>query len=134
MPPEESLYPPDWLRIAEKDLNRVQRLLNDADPEAAGFYLQQALEKFIKACLLSHGWKLKRTHDLDALLSELVQYLPETEIYRKSCQQVVNFYFAERYPLMLDSGLQLEDVANAVQESDGLIQIIRRQLAARSFE
>ncbi len=49
MPGEESLYPGDWLRIAEKDLQRVPRLLSADDPEAAGFYLQQALEKFFKA-------------------------------------------------------------------------------------
>lgn len=36
---EESLYPADWLRIAEKDLGRVEHLLSVPDPEAAGFYL-----------------------------------------------------------------------------------------------
>jgi hypothetical protein len=40
MPLEESLIPADWLRIAEKDLLRVERALRDADPEAAGFWLQ----------------------------------------------------------------------------------------------
>ena len=56
MPLEESLYPADWLRIAEKDLGRVEQLLDIQDPEAAGFYLQQAVEKFLKAFLLSKGW------------------------------------------------------------------------------
>lgn len=55
---EESFYPADWLRIAEKDLGRVERLLSIQDPEAAGFYLQQAVEKFLKAFLLSKGWQL----------------------------------------------------------------------------
>ncbi len=53
MPREESLYPADWIRIAEKDLRRVERLLDDQDPEGAGFHLQQAVEKFLKAFLLS---------------------------------------------------------------------------------
>jgi hypothetical protein len=30
---EESTYPADWLRIAEKGLKRVSRLLRDHDPE-----------------------------------------------------------------------------------------------------
>ena len=64
MPREESLYPADWLRIAEKDLGRIEQLLDVQDPEAAGFYLQQAVEKFLKAYLISQGWKLQRTHDL----------------------------------------------------------------------
>ena len=69
MPREESLYPGDWLRIAEKDLQRVPRLLSTDDPEAAGFYLQQAVEKFLKAFLLSKGWQLQRIHNLEALLN-----------------------------------------------------------------
>jgi HEPN domain-containing protein len=48
MRPEESGYPTDWLRIAERDLSRVNRCLRDSDPEAAGFFLQQTLEKFTK--------------------------------------------------------------------------------------
>jgi HEPN domain-containing protein len=55
MPREESLYPAEWLRIAEKDLARAGRLLSIDDPEAAGFFLQQAVEKFLKAYLLSKG-------------------------------------------------------------------------------
>ncbi len=55
MPRHESLYPDDWLRIAEKDWARVVRLLDAHDVEAAGFYLQQAMEKFIKAFLIAHG-------------------------------------------------------------------------------
>jgi len=55
MPRKESLYPTDWLRIAEKDLQRAEHLLEIHDAEAAGFYLQQAVEKFLKAFLLAKG-------------------------------------------------------------------------------
>lgn len=60
MPRNESLYPADWLRIAEKDFVRTQHLFSIHDPEAAGFYLQQAVEKFLKAFLLTKGWQLQR--------------------------------------------------------------------------
>lgn len=76
MPPEGSFYPAAWLRIAEKDLGRVERLLSIQDPEAAGFYLQQAVEKFLKAFLLSKGWQLARIHDLEALLNQALTYDP----------------------------------------------------------
>ena len=52
---EESLYSADGLCVAEKDLSRVEHLLRVHDAEAAGFYLQQAVEKFLKAFLLSKG-------------------------------------------------------------------------------
>jgi hypothetical protein len=40
MPHEKSPYAVDKLRIAEKDLGRVERMLEDDDPEMAGFCLQ----------------------------------------------------------------------------------------------
>lgn len=47
MPREESRYPDDWLRIAEKDLTRTERSLDDEDPELAGFCLQQPIQEAI---------------------------------------------------------------------------------------
>jgi HEPN domain-containing protein len=84
MPREESLYPADWIRVAEKDLERVGRLLDAQDPEAAGFFLQQAVEKFFKAFLLAKGWQLRRTYDLEALLNEALAYAPS--FCEKSCR------------------------------------------------
>jgi len=74
MPPRESRYPKDWLAFAEKDLARVKRSLHDKDPELAAFCLQQAVEKFLKAFLLSKGWKLRRIHDLEALLDDAMAH------------------------------------------------------------
>ncbi len=77
MPPEESYYPRDWLRIAEKDekdWKRAERALDGTDAEEAGFWLQQALEKYLKAYLLSKKWELKRIHDLEILVNEAAQF------------------------------------------------------------
>jgi len=82
MPPKESYYPSDWVRIAEKDLSRVRLLLEGDDPDAAGFYLQQAVEKFLKAFLLSKGWMLERIHDLEPLLNEALRFDSSLEVYR----------------------------------------------------
>jgi len=91
MPPKESSNPSDWHRVAEKDLDRVGRMLDDDDPEAAGFYLQQSLEKFLKAFLLSKKWRLERIHDLEALLDAALKHDPSLEIYRASCQKITGF-------------------------------------------
>ncbi len=125
MPPKESLYPADWLKIAEKDFVRVHQLLNVKDPEAAGFYLQQAIEKFIKAYLLNFGWQLKRIHDLEALLNDAIHYDPEFEDYRAVCQKITGFYFLERYPLLTESGISEKDVNDALSQVDGLIRKVQ---------
>lgn len=38
----------EWIGVARKDWTRAQRNLKDRDVEAAGFFLQQSLEKYLK--------------------------------------------------------------------------------------
>jgi len=125
MPREESLYPADWLRIAEKDLGRVEHLLDVHDPEAAGFFLQQAMEKFLKAFLLSKGWELERIHDLEVLLNEALAYDPSLEPFRAVCQKVTGFNLVERYPFITEAGLTGDDVRNSLKQVNGLIERLR---------
>jgi HEPN domain-containing protein len=125
MPGEESLYPADWLRIAEKDLKRVERLLEVQDPEAAGFFLQQAVEKFFKAFLLSRGWKLARIHDLEVLLNAALAYDPTLEPFRSACQKITGFYMVERYPLITEVGLTMDDVQDSLKQVKELIERVR---------
>jgi len=122
---EESLYPADWLRIAEKDLARAKHLLDIQDAEAAGFFLQQAAEKFLKAFLLSKGWKLERIHDLEALLNAALAHDPSMEQFRLACQKITGFYFVERYPFIIEASLTEDDVRSALDQVGGLIERIR---------
>ena len=122
---DESRYPADWLRVAEKDLSRVEHLLSVHDAEAAGFYLQQAVEKFLKAFLLSKGWKLERIHDLEALLNRALGHDSSLEPFRAVCQKVTGFYVMERYPAMTDEGLTDEDIRQALAQVKALIEKLR---------
>jgi HEPN domain-containing protein len=127
MPREESLYPADWRRIAEKDLRRAEHLFDIHDAEAAGFYLQQAVEKFLKAFLLSKGWKLERIHDLEALLNAALAYDPSVEEFRAACQKITAFYFVERYPFVTGTGLTEEDVRSSREQVQLLIEKLRTE-------
>ena len=49
----------EWKKIARMDWERIKRNLRDEDAVAAGFFLQQCIEKFIKAFLILHGCKLR---------------------------------------------------------------------------
>ena len=82
MPPEESAKPLDWLSIARLDFDRTQRALRDHDPGLAGFCLQQSVEKFLKASVVSKGGRVRRTHDLEALLDEAVAHDSSLEYFR----------------------------------------------------
>jgi HEPN domain-containing protein len=121
---EESSYPADWLRLAEKDLSRTKRLLEE-DAELAGFCLQQAVEKFLKAFLLAKGWGLRRIHDLDALLDDAVAHDPGLEAFRPACQRITKYYIVERYPLNLGAELTEREVRESLGAVGPLVDRLR---------
>jgi len=128
MPPEESLYPLDWLRIAGKDWRRAERALEDTDPEEAGFWLQQALEKYLKAYLLSKGWELKRIHDLEILVNEAARLDGRFAGFQDACRKISGYYLAERYPLLSESSLALDEVKESRDQVGQLVDLVNRAL------
>lgn len=131
MQPPESSYPEDWLRIAEQDWRRVERLLGEDDPQLAGFCLQQAVEKFLKAFLLSEGWRLRRVHNLDTLLDDAVPYDASLEEFRAACQKITAFYVVERYPFAVKEGIAEEDVRLSLEQVKGLVERLRAKIVER---
>ncbi|MBN1344982.1 MAG: HEPN domain-containing protein [Phycisphaerae bacterium] len=130
MPPEESSYPSDWLRLADRDLRRVEKLLDAGDPEAAAFFLQQASEKLLKAFLLANGWQLQRTHDLEVLLNAVLAHDASVEPFRAACQRITAYYLIERYPLISGIQLTLEEVRRSMDQVLPLLEQLRGKLAA----
>lgn len=125
----DSHYPSDWLRIAERDVERVQKLLDLHDPEAAGFYPQQATEKFLKAFLLSKGWILRRVHDLEALLNEALVFDKTQEQHGLILQKTLGLYLLERYPLVTESELTEAEIRELLRDVSSLFESIRNHLA-----
>lgn len=73
----------EWIKIARTDWERTIRNLKEKDVNAAGFFLQQCIEKYLKAFLIRHGWKLKKIHRLDALLDEAIKYVPKLNSFQE---------------------------------------------------
>lgn len=121
---ENSLYPEDWKKIARKDWERMKRNLRDKDAEVAGYFLQQSLEKYLKAFLLQHNWELKKIHALHDLLSDAVKHNPDLESFRGLCERVSGYYFAERYPRLVASKLTCRDVEKDMEEAKRFIKAL----------
>lgn len=99
----------------------------DGDAEEAGFWLQQAVEKYLKAYLLSKGWILRKVHDLEVLLNEAAARMPMFGRYRSACQRISGYYLTERYPFMDSPALTVEEVSASRDEVTGLVDSIRRE-------
>lgn len=119
---ENSLFSSDWIKIAKKDWVRIFHMLEKDDAEAAGFFLQQSLEKYLKAFLLQQGWKLRKIHELDALLHDAVKYNPDLEIFYDLCENVSGYYIADRYPPTTAIELISEDIKKDIKEAKKLVQ------------
>lgn len=120
-PRQESLYPADWRTVARQDWHRIHVMLADGDADGAGLFLQQALEKFLKAYLLTQGWKLKKVHTLQSLLDEAAAQDGALMPFRGLCERISSFYFAERYPTLGGAGLELEEVKPLLPEARALV-------------
>jgi len=114
----------EWLSIALKDWKRMILMRDNGDLEAAGFYLQQSLEKFLKAFLLNHGWKLRKTHELDSLLEVAIEILPDLIDYQETCERISGYYIIDRYPTFFSLGISSDDFNNDVVTSNKLIKIL----------
>ena len=127
MPEDAPSYPMEWVINAERDLRLVSLILNDQeDSYGAAFHLQQALEKVLKGFLLHHGWRLERSHDLATLLDLARSFDEGMGHYSLLCEQVSNYYFADRYP---DSDIPAPTLAEV---RDNLTTV--RELVGRTKE
>ncbi len=127
MMPSGGSYSSDWLRIAERDLGRAERLLRDPDPDAelAAVCLQHAAEKFLKAFLLSKGWPWRKIHDVEALLDDAVAYEPSLERFRRPCEAVAKYYALNRCPMSASFDMRAADVLAVLENLRGLFAFVR---------
>ncbi|MEK7679062.1 MAG: HEPN domain-containing protein [Deltaproteobacteria bacterium] len=120
---KESSSLKDWTEKAERDLKRVRARIKEGDIEDAAFHLQQAVEKYLKAFLLSKGWRLKKIHDLEALLDEAVKYAPQLERFRQLCEMVTGYYLLQRYPFFAEEPAKKE-IEKCLKEAQALVEAL----------
>lgn len=114
----------EWREHARRDWGRTHAMLTLEDPAAAGFFLQQALEKYLKAYLISQGWALRKTHELDRLLDAALGYSPALDESRPLCERVSTYYLVERYPGIPGGGPDGEQIRQDLAEARRLIQAL----------
>lgn len=90
-----------WLRKAESDLKVVKHLLPIDEPptDALSFHCQQAVEKYLKAFLTFHDIRVKKIHDLEAILNLCIEQDQEFESLDKEKISSLSLFAVEvRYP------------------------------------
>ncbi|MBI5723649.1 MAG: HEPN domain-containing protein [Planctomycetes bacterium] len=122
--PEDSVG--QWLTKADEDLISAKRLGLDKEPllGIAMFHCQQAAEKALKAVLAWKGLPLRKTHDLDDLITNAVNYISEMESLRDDAV-LLNPYITEyRYP---GSGSpDFEEFKDALASAERILNVARK--------
>lgn len=91
----------EWIAKAEADFlsaQREYRARNHPNYDAACFFSQQCIEKYLKARLAEAGQPIPRTHDLAALLDEVLPIEPLWEVSRPFLETLTSYAVLFRYP------------------------------------
>ncbi len=85
---------------AEEDWQAAHRLSRGAKPlyNSVCFHSQQCAEKYLKAYLEEQGRGIPRTHDLIALLNQILPELPELLLIKNEMESLTAYAVSFRYP------------------------------------
>jgi len=91
----------EWVEKAEKDwgsLNREIRVRKNPNYDAACFFAQQCVEKYLKARLVEAGIYFKKLHDLTYLLGLVTEVEPLWITYEQEFRLLTDYAVEVRYP------------------------------------
>ena len=91
----------EWAKKAEDDFKVVSQILRrrkDIVPDAACFFCQQCVEKYLKARLIEAGIAFPRTHDLLQLLNLCLPLESLWSPYAKTVDAMSDYAVDFRYP------------------------------------
>ena len=91
----------EWVEKAEADFTsaeREYRARTKPNFDAACFFTQQCVEKYLKARLVQAGQIVPRTHDLSSLLDLVLPLEPLWEVLRPRLDTLTSYAVVFRYP------------------------------------
>ncbi|MEM3526014.1 MAG: HEPN domain-containing protein [Candidatus Jordarchaeaceae archaeon] len=88
----------EWIERGKHDLDAAKILIDGKCFDVAVFHIHQAIEKYLKAYLISKGWKLKKIHDLELLITKATNFDTAFQKYLELGRKLNVFYYDERYP------------------------------------
>ena len=110
--------PSDWYLLADDRMEKADAIHSQFGPSWSGVeLLHEAAERYLKGYLVSRGWKLVKTHDLNRLLAEACIHEEGFSKFVAACQNLTEQFWEQHYP-----GGDLDEVGEGYEE-------IRKSLA-----
>jgi HEPN domain-containing protein len=115
-----------WYNYGEQDFQGAKILSREGGFSVTILFLvEQGVEKYLKGFLLSKGWKLKKTHDLELLVTEASYYNSSLKEFLDLSRILTAFYIKERYPPDIPLGNPQEETSSLIKQAEELIARIR---------
>lgn len=121
----------EWVTKAENDFTVATQILRrrkDIVPDAASFFCQQCVEKYLKARLVEAGIGFPRTHDLLLLLNLCLPIEPLWSAYATVVDDLSDFAVDFRYP---GHSATLSEAKQALKNCRSIRTEVRRSLGLK---
>jgi HEPN domain-containing protein len=124
-----------WALFAQTDYDIAKRLAETHYPTplaAICFHCQQSAEKILKAYAIAQNEKLIKTHDLNLVLDQCLNYDSRFEDYADACEILAEYAVASRYPS--DEELIAEhDMKAALKNALEILKFTKARLAELGY-
>lgn len=121
----------EWVTKVENDFTVATQILRrrkDIVPDAASFFCQQCVEKYLKARLVEAGIGFPRTHDLLLLLNLCLPIEPLWSAYATVVDDLSDFAVDFRYP---GHSATLSEAKQALKNCRSIRTEVRRSLGLK---
>lgn len=118
-----------WLEKMDHDLAVVRLFIttNAIPTDVACFHAQQAVEKALKALLAAHEIVPERTHDVVALLDDVLPMCPGLKDEIVAVTALNGYAVAVRYPYHMTDP-STEEARRAVETAERVCAIVRNHI------
>jgi len=125
--------PEDWMFLARERLQAADALFQALGATYSGVeLLQEAVERFLKAYLISKGWELQKIHNLSTLLDHSVAFDDRFKAHADLSENLTVQFWAQHYPGddLSEVGLDYPDLR---QQAGKLIALIEREIKSQKL-
>jgi HEPN domain-containing protein len=113
-----------WLTKAQADISGARTLLSGDHVELAAFFVQQAIEKTLKALLVAASQDIRRIHDIDTLATLARSHWPDLLPSPFPLAAVSQWYITTRYPGLDAPPPAVAEVAEALAAAAAFVAAV----------
>ncbi|WXG39284.1 MAG: HEPN domain-containing protein [Candidatus Freyarchaeum deiterrae] len=118
----------EWMERGKHDLDAAKILRDSKYFDVAVFHIHQAIEKYLKAYLIHKGWKLKKIHDLESLITKATNFDVAFQKYLDLGRKLNVFYYDERYPPGPITPHSKEEVEEMLEAAEEIINKLKEEI------